>query len=365
MGKKKLRPEDVLKELRKLPRVFQTKKKPGLAPGTIIYTGDKPEAPSIITQLHFSEETVEEKIVSVQDIKIKKGTKTWINVDGLSDTETITQITELLGIHPLTKEDLVNTQQRPKFEEYDDYLFMATKALHFESGHVYTEHISMILKQDVVLTFQERTLDVFTPVRERLIAKKGRIVKNGVDYLAYALIDSIVDHYFAVLEQVADHIEQLEAEILISSTTKHMQQIQHLKRDMITLSKSVWPLREVIGGFQRTESHLVAKETQLYVRDVYDHTVQVMDSVTTFREMVSGMTDLYMTNMSNRMNEVMKVLTIIATIFIPLTFVAGVYGMNFVHMPELEWENGYFIALGVMAAITVGMIIYFRRKGWI
>jgi len=365
MARKRLRPEDVLRELRKLPRIFEAKKKPGLAPGTVIYTGKRESEPSVITQLSFSEKKVEEKTVTVEEINLKKAMTTWINIDGLSDIQTIQAIGERFNIHPLTREDLVNTLQRPKIEEFEDYVFITTKALHFEKGHVYTEQIGIILKQEMVITFQERAQDVFAPVRERVHAKKGRIVRSGADYLAYALIDTIVDHYFFVLEQVAQHIEELEAEVLTKTDSYTMQTIQHLKRDMITLHKSVWPLREVIGGMQRLETNLISKETQLYVRDVYDHTIQVMDTITTFREMASGMTDLYMSHASNRMNEVMKVLTIISTIFIPLTFIVGVYGMNFVNIPELYWHNGYFVILAIMALIATGMIVFFRRKGWL
>jgi magnesium transporter len=227
------------------------------------------------------------------------------------------------------------------------------------------EQISLILGHNFVLSFQETEGDIFDPIRERIRNGKGRIRKMGADYLAYALIDAIVDHYFVILERSGDRIESLGEALVINPTPKTLQEIQHLKREMIFLRKSIWPLREVISGLQRGESSLFAEATLIYLRDVYDHTIQVIDTIETFRDMLAGMLDIYLSSLSHKMNEIMKVLTIIATIFIPLTFLAGVYGMNFEYMPELKWRWGYFVIWGVMIAVSVAMLIYFRRKKWL
>jgi len=234
-----------------------------------------------------------------------------------------------------------------------------------KEDEIKTEQVSSLISQNFVISFQEREGDIFNPIRERIRASKGRIRKMGADYLAYALMDGVVDNYFVILEKVGEKLEGMEEELVTNPTSETLQAIHSLKRDMIFLRKSVWPLREVIGGLERGESKLVQESTQIYFRDVYDHTIQVMDAIETSRDMLSGMLDIYLSSVSNRMNEVMKVLTIIATIFIPLTFVAGIYGMNFQFMPELGWSWGYFGALGVMGLAVVGMIIYFKRKKWL
>jgi len=292
---------------------------------------------------------------------------TWINIDGVHQLEIIEKIGELFKIHPLVLEDIVNTGQRPKMEDFVDYIFLTLKMLRYFEGEkeTKTEQVSMILGSNFVISFQESEGDVFDPIRERLRADKGRIRKMGADYLAYALMDAVVDNYFTILEKLGEGIEDMEEELVVNPTLETLQAIHHLKREMIFPRKSVWPLREVINRLERWESSLIKKSTSIYLRDLYDHTIQVIDSIETFRDVLSGMLDIYLSSVSNRMNEVMKVLTIIATIFIPLTLVAGIYGMNFRFMPELETSVGYPIVLLLMLCIGVLMISYFRKKRWL
>jgi magnesium transporter len=290
-----------------------------------------------------------------------------MNVTGLHDVELIRQLGERFDLHPLVLEDVVSTGQRPKFEDFGSYVFMVLKTLHGgeELGHVRTEQISIILGPNFVISFQEIEEDPFGHVRERIRSGRGRIRTMGPDYLAYALVDAIVDHYFVVLEKLGDAIEVLGEETVSDPTPSTLHTIQGLKRELSNLRRSVWPLREVVSGFQRGESNMLSERTEVYLRDVYDHTIQVVETIEAYRDIVSGMFDTYLSSVSNRMNEVMKVLTIIATIFIPVTFVAGVYGMNFQRMPELAWPWSYPAALLLMLAIALVMIAYFRRKRWL
>jgi magnesium transporter len=292
---------------------------------------------------------------------------TWLDIDGVYQTEILAAVAEHANLHPLVVEDIHNTYQRPKAEEYEDYLYIVLKMISWNETamEVRAEQVSMILGGGFVLSFKEDPGDIFDPIRIRIREGKGRICKSGADYLAYALLDQVVDNYFLVLENLAEQIEELEEELITKPGTATLQSIHHLKRELIFLRKSVWPLREAISNLERGESPLIKTETLIYLRDVYDHTIQVIDTIETFRDMVSGMLDIYLSSVSNRMNEVMKVLTVIATIFIPLTFISGVYGMNFTYMPELQWRWGYFIIWGVMIVTAIGMLIYFKRKGWL
>jgi magnesium transporter len=296
-----------------------------------------------------------------------KSSVTWLNIDGVHQPEIIEQIGKSFGLHPLVAEDIASTGQRPKMEDFDDYIFVVLRMLRFDEkeNETKTEQISILLGRDFVVSFQEREGDVFDHIRERLRSNKGRIRKLGADYLAYALIDAIVDNYFMILEKLGETIEDIEDRLITNPTSETLQTIHDLKREMIFLRKSVWPLREVINRLERSESALINKSTFVYLRDVYDHTIQVMDAVETFRDMLSGMLDIYLSSVSNRMNEVMKVLTVIATIFIPLTFVAGIYGMNFRYMPELEQAWSYPTILILMLIVAMLMVVYFRRKKWI
>jgi len=345
-------------------------KKTGLPPGTLVYIGEKKVASPRITYLDYNHSSFREEQVSrVEDCFAFKATPTvtWINIDGLHDVELIESLGKHFEVHPLVLEDILNTGQRPKFDDFENYLFVVLKMLSPSQNNqaIETEQVSLVVGSNCVITFQERLGDVFQSVRERIRNGKGRIRKMGADYLAYALVDAIVDSYFAILEGMGDTIETMEDELIGDPSEQTLKRIYALKREMISLRRSIWPLREVISGFQRSESTLVQETTGVYLRDVYDHTIQVIDTVEAFRDMVSGMLDTYLSSLSNRMNNVMKVLTIIATLFIPLTFVAGIYGMNFKHMPELRWKWGYAAVWLVMIAITAGLLVYFRRKKWI
>lgn len=343
--------------------------KRGMPPGTLIHVGKKKMEKVRISVIDYDEKNLIEKDgISIEECKsfADSPSITWINVDGLHDPEVIEKIGTTFDIHPLLLEDIMNTEQRPKVEDYGKYMYFVLKMVYIDDRkRICVEQVSIILGDTYVISFQERTGDVFESIRQRLKNKKGRIRTLKADYLAYSLIDSIIDHYFAILENISEVIEKLEGEVVEEPSKKTLQDIHMLKRNMLYLRKSVWPLREVISYLQRSESELIEDNTGFYLRDVYDHTIQVIDTLESFRDMVSGMLDIYLSSISQKLNEVMKVLTIIATIFIPLTFIAGVYGMNFAYMPELQWKWGYFAVLGVMLIVFVGMIIYFKRKKWL
>ena len=348
----------------------RTSTRPGLAPGTLVHVGEKKVEKVRIRIIDYDEEKLEEReLESVDECfpYADKPTVTWINIDGLHEVEVIEKIGKNFDLHPLVLEDIVHTGQRPKMEEYEGYIFLITKMLSYDEveDKLRTEQFSLILGPNYIITFQEEVGDVFEMVRERLRKGKGRIRKLPPDYLAYALIDAVVDHYFLVLEKIGERVESLEEELVTNPNPETLQTIHHLKRELIFLRKSVWPMRELIGGLERGESSLVGEKTTVFLRDVYDHTIQVIDTVETLRDIVSGMLDVYLSSLSNKMNEVMKVLTIIATIFIPLTFIAGIYGMNFEFMPELKWHWGYPIVWVIIIAIAVIMLFYFRRKRWL
>jgi len=345
-------------------------KKAGLPPGTLVHIGEKRAEKIRITLIDYDERNFQERPVETIEkcFPFKETpTVTWINIDGLHDIETIEKAGQHFGLHPLILEDILNTGQRPKFEDYEKYLFIVLKMLRYndDDNTIQSEQISLVLGQNFVLSFQEVVGDVFDQIRERIRNAKGRIRKMGPDYLAYALIDAVVDNYFAILERVGETIEAVEEEVVTNPNEKTLQQIHALKREMISLRKSVWPLREMISGLERSESSIIKETTDIYLRDVYDHTIQIIDSIESFRDMVSGLLDIYLSSISNRMNAVMKVLTIIATIFIPLTFVAGIYGMNFKYMPELEWKWGYLYLWTIVVIVGICMLIYFRRKKWL
>ncbi len=346
-------------------------KKAGLPPGSLIHVGEKKEGMVKITVLDYDETRVQEKEVNVVEecfVFKDQPTVTWIDVDRIDRVETIQKLGECYGLHPLVLEDILNTDQRPKMEDYDRYSYIVLKMLHYldQSGEVEAEQVSLILGQNYLFSFQEgKKGDIFDPIRERIRNGKGRIRKMGADYLAYGLIDAVVDHYFIILEKLGERIEVLEEALVTQPTTQTLKEIHSLKREMIFLRKAVWPLREVINSLARGESPLIQESTRVYLRDVYDHTIQVIDTIETFRDMVSGMLDIYLSSVSNRLNSVMKVLTIIATVFMPLTFLAGVYGMNFKFMPELEWRWGYPLIWAIMIAVGAFMLAYFRRKKWL
>jgi len=360
-----------MKKVAKKHSPLKRQSKPaGLPPGTLVYVGEKRVETVRITYFDYDEQNFAEKQVSnIEECFPFKTTPTvtWINIDGLHDIQIIEKIGKEFELHPLLLEDILSTRQRPKAEDYEKYFFIVLKMLHYndEQQSVESEQVSIVLGNNFVVSFQEIVGDVFDQIRDRIRNAKGRIRKMGPDYLAYSLIDAIVDGYFTILEKLGEKIELLEEQLVVEPTERTLHQIHRLKRELIVLRKSVWPLREVISSLQRTESKLISKVTSIYLRDVYDHTIQVIDTIESFRDMATGMVDIYLSSISNRLNAVMKVLTIIATIFIPLTFIAGVYGMNFKYMPELQWRWGYGAVLLVMALVAVVMLIYFRKKKWL
>ena len=342
----------------------------GQPPGTLVHIGEKKTEETRITIIDYDETHFEEKEAkTVEECFSFKDTPTvtWINIDGLHQVEIIEKIGKHFSLHPLILEDILNTGQRPKIEDFIEYLYVVLKMLYYDDkeAEVKAEQVSLILGSNFVISFQEKEGDVFNPIRDRIRNSKGRIRKMGADYLAYALLDGMVDNYFIILEKLGETIEDMEEELVSNPTPETSQGIHRLKGEMIFLRKSVWPLREVINGLERGESSLIKDSTGIYLRDVYDHTIQVIDTIETYRDIVSGMVDTYLSSISNRMNEVMKVLTIIATIFIPLTFVAGIYGMNFKYMPELEWPWGYPLIWTVIGVIAITMAVYFRKKRWL
>ena len=292
---------------------------------------------------------------------------TWINIDGLHEVDIIEKAGTHFGFHSLLQEDIVHTGQRPKLETFETYIFIVLKMFYYkaEEQEVEAEQVSIILGSNFVISFQEREGDTFNWVRDRIRNSRGRIRRMGPDYLAYALIDSIVDNYFSTLEQYGERIELLEEELTLNPTIETLNVIHRLKKEILLLRKSVWPLREVIGGLEREESPLISDAIQMFIRDLYDHTIQVIDSVETMQEILSGVQDLYLSSVSNKMNEVMKVLTIFAAIFIPLTFMAGIYGMNFEYMPELKLPWAYPVLWLLMITVAVTLIVFFKRKKWL
>jgi magnesium transporter len=354
-----------------MPKLIKKRsKKAGLPPGTLVHIGEKKAEIPKITIMDYNETRFEEretKTIEECFIFKDKPTVTWINIGGLHQVEILERLGECYGLHPLVLEDILNTDQRPKMEDYGEYLYIVLKMLNYndQSSEIEAEQISLILGSNFVFSFQERERDTFNLIRERIRNGKGRIRKMEADYLAYTLLDSIVDNYFIILEKLGEEIEFLEEKLVIRPTPEILRTIHGLKREMIFLRKAVWPLREVISGLERGESSLIKESTRIYLRDVYDHTIQAIDNIETYRDMVSGMLDIYLSSVSNRLNSVMKVLTIIATIFMPLTFLAGIYGMNFKYMPELEWRWGYPAIWLIMVGIGISMLLYFRKKKWL
>lgn len=344
---------------------------PGSPPGMLVADPDA-QAPQVRVLAYGPEELEEGVVESVDELRSWKGKQAvlWINVDGLADLDLIRGLGELFNLHRLALEDVVNVQQRPKVEEYDDNTFIVTRMVHGPEN-LYSEQLSMFLGDDVLLTFQQYTGDCFEPVRERLRRHRGIIRNAGADYLAYALLDAVIDSYFPVLESFGEQLEQLEDAVIDKPRNEHAAEIHGMKRNLLALRRAIWPQREMIHMLSRDASRHVTDQTRLYLRDCYDHTIQLMDVLETYREIASGLVDVYLSSVSARTNEIMKVLTIIATIFIPLGFVASLYGMNFDpgvspwNMPELQWYWGYPYALGLMLCIALGLLGYFWRRGWL
>jgi magnesium transporter len=324
----------------------------------------------LIEIFDYDNESFEEKTVATvhESFPYKdKQSVTWVNLDGVHNLPLMERLGAKFGLHPLILEDIVSTRQRPKLDVSEDHLFMALKMIRYDdSRHALDiEQVALVVGQNFVISFQEKPGDVFEPIRTRLREHKGKIREMGADYLAYALIDTIVDHYFIVMEEISYRIEILDEEVLKNPSPQSVQGIHALRKELIALKRSVWPLREVLSNLLREEHPIIQPTTLPYLRDVQDHTVQVIDMLESLRDVAAGLLDTYLSSISNRMNEVMKVLTIIATIFIPITFIAGIYGMNFDNMPELHWKWGYPMALAMMLSVACTMIVYFKRKNWL
>ncbi|MBW6515022.1 MAG: magnesium/cobalt transporter CorA [Candidatus Cloacimonetes bacterium] len=352
-----------------MPKIVKRSVKAGLPPGTLIHIGEQKVTDIKITSIHYNNSQVSKEEIKEfsSDLIRKDDFVQWINIDGLHNVDLLKQIGTTCDLHILTLEDILNTEQRPKIEDYGNYYFIVIKMLSYnkETHEIEQEQVSVIVKDNLVVTFQEREGDVFDPIRERVNTVDSRIRRNGVDFLLYALIDAIVDNYFIILERIGDEIEDIEETILSNPSDEVMRNLYMLKRNVVLMRKNIWPMREVIGFLERTDVRLVKEGNKVYFRDLYDHTIQVIDNIESLRDLIAGMVDIYLSTISNRMNSVMKVLTIIATIFIPLTFIAGVYGMNFVNMPELEWKLGYPLVIAIMIGIGLVMLHIFRRKKWL
>lgn len=345
-------------------------KKAGLAPGSLITFDEKKTGKVQISLFDYNAETLVEK----QDTTIQECLKglssedtTWINISGIDDIQTIEIIGRRFGLHSLLLEDIVSSGQRSKLDDYKDTIYIVAKMLRYndESQTVEDEQVSLVLGKNYLISFLESKNNVFAPVYERLRHDNCKTRQRGADYLCYTLLDCLVDNYFLILEKVDGKLENLEEELIKFPTPKTLQKIQRAKREITLLRKSVWPMREVISNFRRLETPLIQESTKLYIHDVYDHTIQAIDAIESFRDIVAGMMDIYMSNISMRMNEIMKVLTVVSTIFVPLTFIASIYGMNFDNIPELHSKYGYYAVLTLMVSVTLGMLYYFKRKGWI
>ena len=344
--------------------------KRGLPPGTPVYVGSVKAGRAAITVIDYdADDVVERQISDMAECSqfAQTPTVTWINVDGIHDVQTVERLAGQFGIHPLVQEDILCTDERPKMEDYGSVVYIVVKMLSWDAkaGRIASEQVSLVLGDNFVISFQERPGDVFEPIRERIRTGRGIVRTMGADYLICSLLDSIVEGYFQVLEGRGDKIESLEAEVADRAGPTQLRELHRLKREGLFFRKAVWPMREMLSELQRAESELVGENIAVYLRNLYDHVMHVVDTSETFRDILSGVMDCYLTTVNNRMNEVMKVLTIIATIFIPLTFIAGIYGMNFKNMPELDKPWAYPATLGVMLAVALGMLVFFRRKKWL
>jgi magnesium transporter len=345
---------------------------PGTPPGTLPEPAQGPAAPLSIRLIDYTDTTFADRTfasAAEAPADLERAAHTWIHVQGDAAPETLRELGRRFGLHPLALEDVINAGQRPKVERYDDHLFLVLAEPVQAEGRIALRQVSLFLGRDYVISFHPGGGDPFDPVRERLRAEGGRLRARGADYLLYALVDLVIDRAFPVLEGLGDVLEDLEDALLEDPDRAALRRLHHAKRDLLLLRRACWPQREAVNGLSR-EEHLLGDETRLYLRDCYDHAVHAMDLVESFRDVTAGLMDIYLSAMSNRMNEVMRVLTVMATLFIPLTFITGVYGMNFHNpdspwaMPELGWYWGYPLALASMAVVAVGMVLYFKRKGW-
>lgn len=354
-----------------LSGVRKRSQKAGLPPGTAIYTGTKRTLKPTMTVAVYDAENYQEKqgsnLTDCLPSNIPDGSTVWIDMVGLSDATMINQVAERYQLHPLTIEDILSVEQRSKIDEYENYLFLTLKMInwHADKKNFSVDELSVVFGKGFIITFQEQKSDLFAPIHERLSSSAQQpLRKQGSDYLAYRLIDIVVDQYFVVLEALGDRIEKVEDVIISEPTKKNARALYKLKRQMLVLRKTIWPMREVINHLLKEDSNIISSYTHIYLRDVYEHTVQAVDTIDTFRDMLSNMLDVYVSSLTNRMNEIMKVLTIIATLFMPVTFIASIYGMNFRNMPELNYQYGYPTVLAVMACVIICMLYFFRRQKW-
>lgn len=346
----------------------QPKRPKNFSPGTVRYTGKKHELKTTLDIIDYSKDDYERyETTYIPDVfKYENKTHiTWVNVNGLTNTDTIKQLGDYFELHPLIQEDIVAIHQRPKIDEYDDFIFMVFKMLQYnEQEELIIEHVALVLGKDYVLTFQEAERDVFNDLRERIEHGKGRVRRSGSDYLMFAIIDAVVDHYFYVIEFIENKTELIEDEVFQKKNELQIEKIQILKKEVLRIRRAVLPLREVINRLDKTDNNLIEEQTSRYIRDLYDNIIQVTESVEMQREMTASLLEMYLTSINNKMNEVMKILTIVTSVFIPLTLITGIYGMNFDHMPELHFKYSYFIVLGFMAIIFFGLIRFFKKKKW-
>ena len=353
------------------PAKRKKRKISGLPPGSVIFTGNqKVEKVFIHYQQYDSEKLLEKTLDNHADIVFHKSPNDkvdWYDIRGLHDTSLLELLGGTFKIHPLILEDVADTYQRPKFEEYDKGGFVIIRALKFDKQKlvIQTEQVALYFRKGFLISFQESDSDLFGAVRKRLHSGRGKIRQRGADYLCYALLDNIVDNYFVILDEIEDVIEELEDQLLAAPDHEIKEQIHHLKKELLVVRKSINPLREAISRFSKSDNAFIEESSLVFVRDLYDHTIQIMDMVETYRDMLNGLQDLYLSEISFKMNQVMQVLTIITTIFVPLSFLAGLYGMNFSYIPELQFKYGYFILLIVMFLIFAGSLLYFRKKKWL
>jgi magnesium transporter len=354
--------------MKKFQKKYSTKV--GLPPGTLVYTGEKKEEPINIHIINYDEKSFDEnETISIDNALsyVNKSNMTWIKISGVHDINIVERVGHFFNLHPLLLEDIMDIAQRPRIEEFEHYVLIVAKRLLFDDREKELKdfQISFIIGNNFVISFQEQADNIFESILERIRKAKGRVRQLGADYLAYRLLDSIVDSYFVILDELARKIENIEDNLLQNPSPEITREIHHLKRDVLYLHKSVWPLREIINGLERVESSYIKETTRIYFRDIHNHIVQIIDTIDTFREMLNGMFEIYLTSISNKLNEIMKILTIISTIFIPLSFIASLYGMNFKYMPELYLPTGYYITLIVMITIGITMLLLFWRKRWL
>ena len=349
---------------------IKRRKKSGLVPGSVVFNGNKKVDKVFVHYLRFDEKKLTDNVFHNHDEIIfhhsNEEEVDWYDIRGLHDIQLIELLGKTFDIHPLILEDVADTYQRPKFEEYNAGIFITIRALSFdkESRTIKTEHVAIYFRKGLIISFQENETDLFEQVRNRIQSDRGRVRQRGADYLTYALVDNIVDQYYSVLDKIEEVIEELEDKLMADPDKSIKEQIHHLKKEMITIRRSITPLREAISLFAKSDNPIIQERTAIFVRDIYDNTVQVMDVVDTYRDMLNSLQDLYLSEISFRMNQVMQVLAVVTTIFVPISFLAGLYGMNFENIPELQAKNGYFILLAVMLTIVLSLLYYFKRKKW-